>query len=419
MNQIAPSPAIPALREIDHHANSALRARKMASTGGNRSWSEEEENYLLQTRMQKMPYKHIAAHLKKTELACRLHYHQLSHGSHRRKRTSSVSSSNSSESTRQSPNCPRYHLDCSPEEFSSSPRHGSPATSYSPNSPRSRSSTINSSSASPHARFHHKVLLPKPQPQPQPQQLRPHTTSPEPLNALRINTSDAALRPAPAPMANSAISSATSGYPSSVPSAASSIDTDRLRAIYDARRSAFWASIAAEYGPDASPAQLEELWRQSQGGSIPAPPSALPHPQQQHPQPPLALHTQFQHQLPHLGHPGPSPIGGARPPTPGPSPDGSVTSYPALKPSPFPPFNPQPPQHHQHQHQHQAHQRPSFVLPTPIASAGAVPARRETWSSGSGATSAHPATTIAALLTEDRCPRPERIGEDVPMRDAQ
>lgn len=42
--------------------------------------NNHQENYLLQTRMQKMPYKHIAAHLKKTELACRLHYHQLSHG---------------------------------------------------------------------------------------------------------------------------------------------------------------------------------------------------------------------------------------------------------------------------------------------------------------------------------------------------
>src|SRR3954470_5708001 len=54
-----------------------------------------KENYLLQTRMQKMPYKHIAAHLKKTELACRLHYHQLSHGSNRRKRTTSISSGSS------------------------------------------------------------------------------------------------------------------------------------------------------------------------------------------------------------------------------------------------------------------------------------------------------------------------------------
>lgn len=39
-----------------------------------------------------MPYRVIAAHLNKTELACRLHYHQLNHGSSRRKRASSGSS---------------------------------------------------------------------------------------------------------------------------------------------------------------------------------------------------------------------------------------------------------------------------------------------------------------------------------------
>jgi hypothetical protein len=39
-----------------------------------------------------MPYKHIAAHLKKTELACRLHYHQMSYGNNGRRRTDSISS---------------------------------------------------------------------------------------------------------------------------------------------------------------------------------------------------------------------------------------------------------------------------------------------------------------------------------------
>ncbi|OBT59044.1 hypothetical protein VE04_01045 [Pseudogymnoascus sp. 24MN13] len=78
---------------LDRHEYGVIKNRtKPASTGGGRAWSEEEEVYLLQTRLQKMPYKHIAAHLKKTELACRLHYHQLSHGSNRRKRTASIPS---------------------------------------------------------------------------------------------------------------------------------------------------------------------------------------------------------------------------------------------------------------------------------------------------------------------------------------
>src|SRR5271155_4079965 len=53
-----------------------------------------------------MPYKHIATHLKKTELACRLHYHQLSHGSNRRKRTTSVSSGSSNQSPVMHTNAP-------------------------------------------------------------------------------------------------------------------------------------------------------------------------------------------------------------------------------------------------------------------------------------------------------------------------
>src|SRR5436190_1637333 len=55
-----------------------------------------QEAYLLRTRLHKMPYKHIATHLRKTELACRLHYHQMSYGSNRRRRTESMSSSVSS-----------------------------------------------------------------------------------------------------------------------------------------------------------------------------------------------------------------------------------------------------------------------------------------------------------------------------------
>ena len=88
------------------------RHRKAASTGGGRAWTEEEvsktrslayritdrkkESFLLRTRNSKMPYKHIAAHLQKTELACRLHYHQMTFGNNRRRRTSSASSVRSS-----------------------------------------------------------------------------------------------------------------------------------------------------------------------------------------------------------------------------------------------------------------------------------------------------------------------------------
>ncbi|RMD39469.1 hypothetical protein DV735_g5651, partial [Chaetothyriales sp. CBS 134920] len=42
-----------------------------------RAWSEAEEQYLLQSRRRRIQYKGIASRLQKSELACRLHYHQL------------------------------------------------------------------------------------------------------------------------------------------------------------------------------------------------------------------------------------------------------------------------------------------------------------------------------------------------------
>lgn len=235
----------------------------MSTTGGNRSWSEEEvndskqtsnqllthryqENYLLQTRMQKMPYKHIAAHLKKTELACRLHYHQLSHGSHRRKRTSSCSSASSANSVRHSPT--QYALN-GDYDYTNSDSY------FSTLSPDLRFGGLQSS---PGSRPQHKVLLPKP----------PITPDDSPKYGLRINTTQVTL-------------------PSQ-----SSVDTDRLRAIYDNHRNSFWGAIAAEYGPDVSPAQLEEIWRHQPGSHFVQ-----------------------------------------RPPTPGQSPERTL-----LKPGPFPPY---------------------------------------------------------------------------------
>ncbi|KAF2469035.1 uncharacterized protein BDR25DRAFT_264186 [Lindgomyces ingoldianus] len=307
------------LNEMDSQStsSSSLRARKM-SAGGNRSWSEEEENYLLQTRMQKMPYKHIAAHLKKTELACRLHFHQLSHGSHRRKRTSSVSSATSSSSAGQSP---AYSMAVDNDDYVQSSRHGSPM-SYNGASPHIRAASI---SASPN-RNQHKILLPKPRP------LTPRD-SPEPHNALRINT-EIVHQP-------------------------KVVDTDRLRAIYEARRQQFWANIAADYGADVSPAQLEEIWR---SGSNPV-----------------------------------------RPPTPDASPDGSVMSNPVLKPSPFPyasPVHSEPSKHYSPLNISavSAPERMPYVLPMPVPSAGRQ--RSGTWSSAP-----RDNVPIASLLTEDKNPR--------------
>jgi hypothetical protein len=285
-----------------------------------------------------MPYKHIAAHLKKTELACRLHYHQLSHGSHRRKRTASLSSASSGSSIRHSP--PQYHLNGDPHmdygahagSIHSSPNHyGSmnPVMPY----PGNNNSP---------GRTHHKVLLPKPRP------ITPDD-SPTRLHGLRINTG-------------------TNSHQSSV-------DTDRLRAIYDSHRNSFWGAIASEYGSDVSPNQLEEIWRQNNGS--------------------------------------------LQPPTPEDSPNSRAASYPMLQPSPFPSYATS---MHQARKDYGPIHLPSngpspsdrygYGMPTPNipSSYASTPtlgglSRNQTWSTGGNV----PATAIAALLTEDRCPRPGHV----------
>jgi hypothetical protein len=267
--------------------------------------------------MQKMPYKHIAAHLKKTELACRLHYHQLSHGSHRRRRTSSVSSMASSSSVGQSP---AYATAVEHDDHSQSSRHGSPS-SYTAGSSYSRAA---SAGASPN-RNQHKILLPKPQP------LTPRD-SPEPHNALRINTEMV--------------------YQPKV------VDTDRLRAIYEARRQQFWATIAADYGSDVAPAQLEEIWRSSSRA--------------------------------------------VRPPTPDASPDGSILHNP-LKPLAYTYASPVESNASRHFSPINisavsAPERISYVLPMPVPSIGRQ--RAGTWSSAP-----RDNVPIASLLTEDKNPR--------------
>jgi hypothetical protein len=276
-----------------------------------------------------MPYKHIAAHLKKTELACRLHYHQLSHGSHRRKRTGSISSSNShgSSSSGSSGSSPRLHYNLG---YDHEDDHG---LGYSPVRYGANPSNTYSS---------HKVLLPKPMP------LASHGHTD--LHGLRIDT---AMQPG------------------------GSVDTDRLRAIYDQHRSTFWNAIAQEYGPDVSPSQLETIWRSNHPNSM---------------GPPLM-----------------------RPPTPGDSPD--RLGRPSLKPSPLPLYNPYATDHRISLTPLNMHttgavsppERMSFGYgpPTPSSMYSRTPnmSRANTWGSTGYVPQGPAPTAIASLLTENKCPR--------------
>ncbi|KAL2272020.1 hypothetical protein VTJ83DRAFT_1391 [Remersonia thermophila] len=264
-------PYTPRSDVLERHEYGVTKTRKTASTGGGRAWSEEEEAYLLQTRMQKMPYKHIAAHLKKTELACRLHYHQLSHGSNRRKRTTSLSSGSSNG---RSPVHPGTLPSPIHEPAGSSSRSVSPvsAGSYGAASPGGiQLPSIMTATAQSNTSPHLPTILPKPasmglglntslamgagsptaaRPYPAASSHRPSHGPHGPAGPLRLDCS--ALPP---PTGSNGLS-APAGFQPSHP-----VDMARLTAIYNAHRASFWAAIAADYGPGANPLVLEQAWR--------------------------------------------------------------------------------------------------------------------------------------------------------------
>ncbi|RFU35158.1 hypothetical protein B7463_g1254, partial [Scytalidium lignicola] len=237
---------------MDRHEFGIQKNRKATSTGGGRAWSEDEEVYLLQTRLQKMPYKHIASHLKKTELACRLHYHQLSHGSNRRKRTNSVGASSNGDSSNHSPILPVSMP--SPIHENTNLRSDSPSFHYSPQSaanvqlPAASTLMGQSTSNSPPRTVGQPVaILPKPAP---------------PRRSLSESAATPALR--------LDCDIATNSTP------ISNIDKERLRRIYEAHRSSFWTTIASEYGGGVSPLLLEETWKRGIAANAPPTPCVSP-----------------------------------------------------------------------------------------------------------------------------------------------
>ena len=207
----------------------------------------DQEAYLLRTRRNKMPYKHIAAQLRKTELACRLHYHQMSYGSNRRKRGASVSSLNSSASYTPASSV----QDPSPGH---TPYCSTPMTSPS-TSPRSLPSQVSDSLASPPLYQGPQLpLLPKPL------TLDGRPTLPRPSewsNDFKVKT-DLKL-----PSASEVLRSPP-------------IDPSRLRDLYEAHRQTFWSQIANQYSPHAqvSASELETAFftgHNVAGGQPPTP----------------------------------------------------------------------------------------------------------------------------------------------------
>ncbi|KAI1259102.1 hypothetical protein F5Y18DRAFT_317902 [Xylariaceae sp. FL1019] len=265
-------PYTPTSDALDRHEFGITKNRKLASTGGGRAWSEDEEVYLLQTRLQKMPYKHIAAHLKKTELACRLHYHQLSHGSNRRKRTTSVSSGSSTE---QSPVLPA---------IAPSPIHQPSHRSETP--PRAGSHETNSPD------YHNSVQLPRIMSASNISSRLP-SILPKPASmSLSTNIMSPSLNySTPMPDSARSLSGCSFSQPSpfsqtptlrldcTLPPPSAQVDLPRLQALYGAHRSSFWGAIAAEYGSGVSPIVLEQAWKAnmfSAGNQTPITPAPSP-----------------------------------------------------------------------------------------------------------------------------------------------
>jgi len=170
-----------------------------------------------------MPYKHIASQLKKTELACRLHYHQLSFGSKARR----ASTINSFERSSASPP--------DKQRQSETPTPQRPLPSFSPPASPPQSWEYSPTDPSKTPQSQNKPILPKPVP-------NIHQRTATESQPLRLVTQDMDYY-----------------YDRQY------VDAARLDRIYDAHRLRFWSTIARSYGCNLSPAVLEEAWCRAHG----------------------------------------------------------------------------------------------------------------------------------------------------------
>ena len=280
---------------LQRHGNGVAKTRKTPLSGSGRAWREDEVNenpkhhqspllpghacadfcFLFLSRYRKHIFSRPDCRrcrtstslptLNKTELACRLHYHQLSHGSNRNKRTTSCSSDSSE---------PR-----SSQITSSSPIHRGEARSLSP-------AAMGSTYAPPRLGSSHMQLarimsversprlpsiLPKPdglplsRPSSQASQryslMTPEQHN-EPLPSVSIHQ-----HPLDSPMYNTPVIPAMRldesrlSPPSSYVNMPPQVDMAAIQGIYEAHKRTFWGVVADEYGMGASPAALEQAWR--------------------------------------------------------------------------------------------------------------------------------------------------------------
>ncbi|PON25306.1 hypothetical protein TGAM01_v205992 [Trichoderma gamsii] len=234
-------------------------------TRGGRAWSEQEDAFLMQTRENKMPYKQIAHQLKKTELACRLHFHQLVRNSARgRRNRGSVSSmSDLSPEMDAAASASTFRRRRAPHRRADSESSMSTTSSREYYLPRITESSADS------ARQH--IILPRPAAMPDDTAYtsraswRPHSVAEEfaPLHDQHYqhyHHRTPSLPPQremmPLPL------------PSTAAEMPAHVDLPRLHAIYDAHRGAFWNHIASEYGYNTPPEMLEDAWKAGVYGGV-------------------------------------------------------------------------------------------------------------------------------------------------------
>ncbi|KAI0392599.1 hypothetical protein F5Y17DRAFT_459733 [Xylariaceae sp. FL0594] len=274
---------------LDRHKFGVSKSRKsksekLASTGGGRAWSEDEEVYLLRTRRQKVQYKYIAEHLNKTALACRLHYYQLRHGTNRRKRATSVSSGSSSGL---SPVLPAINPSSVQVPSSRDATTRESVGMREPSSPDRDQSLVLLPRIMPRTSVSPRLpaLLPKPASI----ALSTNQTSSGLNYPMHKDLTDNSIHSLAPPAFSK---STTAGQTPSLrldcsvalpPPSASQVDLSRLQAIYASHRSTFWGAIAADYGSGTSPNVLEHAWKTnsisltpSGGGHAPITPAPSP-----------------------------------------------------------------------------------------------------------------------------------------------
>ncbi|QYT03228.1 hypothetical protein H0G86_010198 [Trichoderma simmonsii] len=229
--------------------------RKATHTGGGRAWSEAEEHYLVETRLQKVPYKQIAVHLNKTELACRLHYHQITTG--RRKESISESSPEMAVqgSLLAAPPVlpPASQL---PTEHVSMHRRNESYSSTSSGGSVQLPSIVDNW-AFPQL----PIILPKPAAMPDPNS----------QSVPRYREDLVYMEPHPHATQHHEMHGGFS-LPSTATQPPARVDVSRLHAIYNTHRATFWDAVARDYGLNASPDMLETAWKLNQRVAQPAMP---------------------------------------------------------------------------------------------------------------------------------------------------